>query len=230
MQGPPLSESMGSTSSQLVQYPFYTKQPTEKMFRLFNKYKEIFLKRLGESLVSVKQMGSGAIPGMAGSAMIDILMVVKNYPLTAEQMKTLQDLNMSLMFRGKGPQGPDDTWMRSFDFPPDGDFAEFKVDGSFPPEGHLGRITVHIVHYSCPWVVKYLAYVEYLKANEDAFRRYRDVKIQKAKMGADQNVQGGSTFHKYKHHKSAVVLELMDEALAWKEKNGIKFPEEQIML
>merc|ERR1712168_171957 len=135
---------------------------------------------------------------------------------------------MTFMFgKGKGPQGSEDTWMRSVDFPPEGDFEEFKIDGAFPPEGHLGRITVHIVHYTCPKVVGLLAYVEYLKADEDAFRRYRDAKIEGAKMEAEQNAQDENMFFKYKKHKGMVVKELMDEAIVWKEKNGIVFIEEQ---
>ena len=225
LQGPPLSN--GSSTS-LVEYPFYMKQPTEKMDRLFNKYKDVLTKALGESVVSINPMGSGSIRGMPGSPMIDIMVSLKNYPPTAEQLDAMQSLNFGMMFgSGKAPHTDDDTWMGSTDFPPHGDFEEFKVDGKFPPEGHLGRVIIHLLHYSNPFVVRTQAYTRYLNSNEDAFRRYRDVKVQGAKVGPsseDDNTQ----FFKYKGNKIATVRELAEEAMAWKEENGIKFLEEQI--
>merc|ERR1712223_1077691 len=65
-------------------YPFYMKQPTERMNRLFKKYETLLRKQLGNEVVGVYPMGSGAIPGMIGSPMIDILLVMKNSPPTEE--------------------------------------------------------------------------------------------------------------------------------------------------
>jgi GrpB-like predicted nucleotidyltransferase (UPF0157 family) len=178
-----------SSSSETVQYPFYMKQPTEKMERLFLKYKEILEETLGESVVSINQMGSGAIPGMPGTHVIDIIVAMKNYPPTGEQLETLKTINIGLAGNGTGksPHDPNDTWMMAEDFPPQGDFEEFKVDGKFPPEGILGGMVMHLVHYTNPFLIRNLAYVEYLKANEDAFRRYKDVKVQGARLSASKN-------------------------------------------
>ena len=89
-----LQKSEMSSSSETVQYPFYMKQPTEKMERLFLKYKEILEKTLGESIVSINPMGSGAIPRMPGTHMIDIIVAIKNYPPAAEQLEALKSLNI----------------------------------------------------------------------------------------------------------------------------------------
>ena len=107
-----------------------------------------------------------------------------------------------------------------------GDFDECKIDGKFPPEGHLGQVVIHLLQYSNPFVVKTQAYTRYLNSNEDAFRRYRDVKVQGAKVAPTS--EDDHTFIKYKWNKKAIIYELAAEARAWKEKNGIKFIEEQV--
>ena len=68
-------------------YPFYMKQPKEKMDRLFSKYENILRKSLGDDVVAVYSMGSGAIPGMVGSPMLDILLALKNSPPTEAQVR-----------------------------------------------------------------------------------------------------------------------------------------------
>ena len=85
---------------------------------------------------------------------------------------------------------------------------------------------MHLVHYTNPFLIKSLAYVDYLKANEDAFRRYRDVKVQGARLSSSKNAEDSNTFIKYKIGKTAIVKELQVEALVWKEKNGIRYPAE----
>ena len=59
-------------------YPFYIKQPTAEMTDLFKKYESVLRDVLGEDVVSVYSIGSGAIPGMAGSPMIDFILAMKN--------------------------------------------------------------------------------------------------------------------------------------------------------
>jgi len=223
-----LQMSGWGTSTEAVQHPFYMKQPTEKMERLFLKYKEVLEKTLGESIVSINQMGSGAIPGMPGMRMIDIIVAIKNYPPTGEQMEALKSLNIGLAGNGTGksPHDPNDTWMMSQDFPPQGDFEEFKVDGKYPPPGNLGGMVMHLVQYTNPFLIRALAFVEYLKANADAFRRYKDVKVQGARLSSSRNADDANTFIKYKMGKTAIVKELQGEALVWKEQNGIQFPAE----
>ena len=46
-------------------------------------------KSLGDDVVAVYAMGSGAIPGMAGSPMVDILLAMKNSPPTDAQVKSI---------------------------------------------------------------------------------------------------------------------------------------------
>ena len=231
MKGNPLTATPTNPTElveQAVLYPFYTKQPTEKMNRLFNKYKDIFKDKLGDSLISVNQMGSGAIPGMVGSPLQDIIVAIKNYPPTEEQMEVMKQLNFVLLKGGKAPHDPNDTWLCSTDFPPGEDFDEFKINGKFPPEGHLGRVVIHLVQYSNPFVVRAQTYVEYLKSNEDAFKRYRDCKLEGARLSQSDASETTDAFIKYKIHKRVVVNELLTEALQWKERNGIQFQEELI--
>ena len=73
--------------------PFYMKQPKERMDRLFSKYENLLRKSLGDDVVAVYAMGSGAIPGMAGSPMVDILLAMKNSPPTDAQVKSNCKLN-----------------------------------------------------------------------------------------------------------------------------------------
>ena len=69
--------------------PFYMKQPKERMDRLFSKYEILLRKVLGDDVVAVYSMGSGAIPGMVGSPMIDILLALKNSPPTEAQVRDI---------------------------------------------------------------------------------------------------------------------------------------------
>ena len=71
-------------------YPFHMKQPKERMDRVFSKYEAVLRKVLGDEIVEVCPMGSGAIPGMVGSPMTDILLAMKNYPPTRDQIDRLQ--------------------------------------------------------------------------------------------------------------------------------------------
>ena len=68
-------------------YPFYMKQPKEKMELLFSEYVKILRKTLGDDVVAAYSMGSAAIPGMVGSPMIDILLCLKNAPPTEAQVR-----------------------------------------------------------------------------------------------------------------------------------------------
>ena len=119
-------------------YPFYMKQPKEKMDRLFSKYETLLKKYLGDDVVAIYNMGSGAIPGMVGSPMVDILLVMKNYPPTEAQISKMKELNIGLMGDGKSPHDPNDTWFQNLDLPTQDDFDEFKLNGECPPDGHLG--------------------------------------------------------------------------------------------
>ena len=207
----------------LAGYPFYMKQPTERMSKLFDKYETILRQVLGSEVVGVYSMGSGAIPGMVGSPMIDILLAMRNAPPTEVQLSKLKEIGVGLIGDGKSPHDPSDTWFQNLDFPTEGNFEEFKVNGAHPPDGYLGRLIVHFCPYQSQFVHNSLCYVEYLKQNQDAFNRYRDVKIEGARMQCDGNEikadqSGMSAFRKYKMHKTKVVKELIEESKTWGEK------------
>ena len=214
-------------------YPFYMKQPTDKMNKLFEKYESVLQQSLGKDCVGVYSMGSGAIPGMVGPPMIDILLAMKNEPPTEDQLAKLKELNIGLIGDGKSPHNPKDTWFQNLDFPNQENFEEFKIDGAHPPDGHLGRLILHFVHYQNPWVGQVLCYVEFLKQNQEAFEKYRDVKVEGARMQStggkkDDDTSGMSPFRKYKMHKAAVVAELMEAADKWRAEGNFQLP--QILL
>ena len=227
-------------------YPFYMKQPTAKMNDLFMKYELMLRDVLGEDVVSVYSIGSGAIPGMVGSPMIDLILAMKNYPPTEEQLTKLKSVNLGLIGDGKSPHDPNDTWLQNLDFPSSGDFEAFKVNGAFPPDGYLGRLSVHVVHYKNQFIGKALCFIEFLKQNKEAFNKYRDVKIEGARLqssGGDaavsanpsdlvipshlsDAVSGPSPFIKYKMYKAAAVSELMQSSAKWREEGNFVLPQE----
>ena len=218
-------------------YPFHMKQPKERMDRVFEKYETVLRKALGDQIVAVCQMGSGAIPGMVGSPMTDILLAMKNYPPTKDQIDKLKKVNIVFMGDGRSPHDPNDTWFYNMDFPTQEDFEEFKINGEFPLNGHIGRLSLHFVHYQNPWMESALCFVEYLSQNKEAFSKYRDVKIQGAKLqtghmetkevnpfGLPSTYGLPSSFLNYKLHKEAVVKELMEESRVWREAGNFKLP------
>ena len=209
-------------------YPFYMKQPTDKMNNLLTKYESILRQSLGDDVVAVYSMGSGAIPGMVGSPMADILLAMKNAPPTEEQLAKLKEINIGLIGDGKSPHNPGDTWFQNLDFPTQDNFDDLKVNGKFPGDGHLGRLSVHYVHYKNPWIGSALCFVEYLKQNQEAFEKYRDVKVEGARIQSrgekKDDTIGISPFRKYKMHKAAVVQELMDESDKWRKEGHFKLP------
>ena len=212
-------------------YPFYMKQPKQRMDRLFSKYEKVLRQTLGDDVVAVYPMGSGAIPGMLGSPMTDILLAMRNAPPTQHQIAKLKALNIGLIGDGKSPHDPNDTWFQNLDFPTQENFDEFKVNGEFPPDGYLGRLVVHFVHYQNPFIGNVLCFVEYLTQNQEAFSKYRDVKIEGARIQSennetekDANYGLPSPFLKYKMHKATVVHKLMEECKKWREAGNFKLP------
>ena len=211
-------------------YPFYMKQPTERMNKLFKKYETVLRQSLGDDVVGVYAMGSGAIPGMVGSPMIDIILAMKNSPPTEGQLAKLKELNIGLIGDGNSPHDPDDTWFQNLAFPTQGNFDEFKINGEHPPDGHLGRLILHFTNYQNPWLRNVLCFVEYLTQNQEAFAKYRDVKVEGARIQSsgekkEEDESGMSAFRKYKMHKTAVAVELMKESEKWMEEGNFKLPQ-----
>jgi len=220
--------------------PFYMKQPKERMDLLFSKYENLLRKSLGDDIVAVFPMGSPAIPGMVGSPMVDILLAMKNSPPTDAQMSKLKELNLGLIGEKLGsPHDPNDTWFQNLDFPTQDNFDEFKLNGEFPPDGYLGRLSVHSLHYQNPFIGNTLCFVKYLSQNQEAFNKYRDVKIEGARMlsansekmeentsteSSDASAKQPSPFFKYKMHKHGVVKELLEESKKWREAGNFKMP------
>ena len=146
-------------------------------------------------------------------------------------LKKLKELNIEMFGDGKSPHDPNDTWFINVDLPTQENFDEFKLNGKTPPNGHLGRLTLHFVHYQNPWIGNALCFVEYLTQNQEAFNKYRDVKIEGARLQSansekseEQDPTKPSPFKQYKMHKAAVVSELMEESKHWREAGNFNLP------
>ena len=133
--------------------------------KLFKKYETLLRQKLGNEVVGVYPMGSGAINGMIGSPMIDILLVMKNSPPTDQQIEKLKELNIGFIGDGNSPHDKDDTWFQNLAFPSQDNFDEFKIKGEFPPDGHLGRLVLHFSPHHSDWVRTVLCFVQYLTQN-----------------------------------------------------------------
>ena len=148
---------------------------------------------------------------MPGSAAIDIVLRMKNFPPTEAQMATLTNLNF--MKRGQPPHTKDDLLFINFG-------KRFDSDEPIKMH-HYGQVVLHFVSRDNDWPKNPVAFAEYLKTNEEAFKRYRDAKLQAAKLqkgkSADDKME---VFRQYKMHKSHVALELTEEAIKWAYEDG----------
>ncbi len=75
----------------LGDYPFYIVQPTEEMDKVFEANAEMVRKALGDSLTSIRRVGSSAIKGMPGTPVVDLCACVKEFPLSEGQLAALAE-------------------------------------------------------------------------------------------------------------------------------------------
>ena len=144
--------------------------------------------------------------GMPGTAAIDIVIRMKNFPPTKAQEEKLSNINF--VNRGPAPHTENDLLFLN----------QGKVFDSDEPIKLLGygQVVLHFLSVDNEWPKRPIAYAEYLKTHEDAFNKYRDVKIEGAKMQAGQISDNPiEVIMKYKKHKSQVALDLTEEAIKW---------------
>ena len=148
---------------------------------------------------------------MPGSASIDIILRMKNFPPTEAQLATLTSINFEN--RGQAPHTKDDLMFLNFG-------KRFDSD-ELIKKHHYGQVVLHFVSRENDWPKNPVAFAEYLKTNEKAFKRYRDVKVegaelQKGKSAGDKM----EVFRQYKMHKGQVALALTEEAIKWAYEDG----------
>lgn len=267
-------------------YPFYRRQRTAEMARVLDDAITLVksIPEVSQDLVVALPVGSGAIKGMPGPAQTDLLLCMTSYPPTDEQIDALA--RRGINSKGISPHHAEDTWFRNEVLPEeDGGVPpvanRFGVRQTFEP-GHLGSVNFHWVspstsNSSNQFIADMLSFADYLCSNEQAFQRYKQVKLEGAELaavgagagaavagpaegapegpaegatggapegpaegapaeaggaaaGADTEVGRRQAESKrligYKVHKSAVALELMEEARKWRREGNWNVPQE----
>ena len=183
-------------------YPFYVNGPDPQQIALVEaKVKATLEKALKDSehiIISFGRMGSSNIEGIAGTPVCDLLAQVSNWPLSDKVKAKLAEKGYEC--KGDAPHAP-----------PGGDEWFFGGDGE---PGHLGRVVLHTVPEGSRFVQDMQAFVTYVNAHPDAFRRYNDVKVEGAKLMLESPEQEGRLLG-YKAKKNGVCEEIKQEAIKW---------------
>jgi len=143
---------------------------------------------------------------MPGAASLDILLRMKNFPPTEDQIAMLQSINFEA--RGQAPHSANDIMFYNTGKQYDSD-EPIKLH-------HLGQVILHFLHFSNTWAKDSVAFVEYLKSNKEAFERYREVKVKGAELqkgkSSDDTME---VFIQYKIHKTQTAKDILEEASKW---------------
>ena len=145
---------------------------------------------------------------MPGAASIDIILRMQNFPPTEDQLTKLTSINFEN--RGKAPHTENDLMFQNYG-------KRFDCDEPIKLH-HYGQVVLHFLSRDNEWPKNPIAYAEYLKTHEEAFNKYRDVKIEGAKLQSAKIPEGDDKlelFRKYKVHKTKVALDLTEEAIKW---------------
>eukprot|EP00755_Sulcionema_specki_P037672 Sspe_Gene.109380::Locus_89513_Transcript_1_1_Confidence_1.000_Length_851::g.109380::m.109380 len=158
----------------LGEYPFYPHgAPQEDILKVFETNTAKVRDAIGGDTVhAFHRMGSCAIPRMPGTPVVDILVAVKHFPLTKEEIERMEAAGYQ--YKGNAPHNDHDQWF---------------YGGEGKP-GHLGRVVVHCVPHTDPFIEKMLSYVEYVKRSPEDFKRYADVKLRAALEASEKGAEG----------------------------------------
>lgn len=174
--------------------------------------------------------------------------------LAAAQIAALES-ELNFLYKGPSPHHPEgDVWLRNEDsddplhshVTTGGTSAHWEdgVAHRFKP-GDLGSCNLHVVRIgdgdepdqklrekdgrTREYVLRMVAYVDYLTQNRDAFERYANVKLEGAEMVTKQS-QGAPSgdvvalLFAYKKHKSTVAIKLNDEIKEWRIRGEWEMP------
>lgn len=149
------------------------------------------------------RMGSSAIPGMPGSAMVDLVVEFPELdPPPPALMAAL--IAAGYEYRGKSPHDPQDHWAM----------------GGEGPKGSLGRACLHLSPPGSGFMDSAVAFVGYLSDDPGAHAAYAGVKLEGARRAAEGGEGGGDRHAAYKKHKQATVARLMGESKVWARAGG----------
>ena len=145
---------------------------------------------------------------MPGSPVIDIILRMKNFPPTEAQLALLTSINFK--FRSKAPHDENDLFFMNFGTRFDSPDEPIKMMD-------YGQVMLHFVSRDNDWPKGPVAFVEYLKTNKEAFRRYRDSKLKAAELqrGKHSSENPLEAFKAYKTIKNQTARELIEEAKRW---------------
>ena len=144
--------------------------------------------------------------GMPGTAVIDIILRMKNFPPTDKQEEKLTSINFTKF--SQAPHTENDLIFTNHGKVFDSDEPIKRLD--------YGQVVLHFLSVENGWPKKPIAYAEYLKTHEEAFNKYRDVKIEGAKLQAGKTSDNPlELIFKYKGYKRKVALDLTEEAIKW---------------
>jgi GrpB-like predicted nucleotidyltransferase (UPF0157 family) len=190
--------------------PFYETQPTAQLKAVAKKETAKLEEAAAAAGITFCRgpvhIGSSAIEGMCGSAMVDLAVEVPD--LNPPPPALLEALTAAgYEYRGSSPHHPEDHWAM----------------GGEGAKGTLGRATLHLTPFKCGFIDDALQFVTYLSKSPFAYQEYFTVKLEGARnafMGVPPLPDGverwegtGDDPHRdYKMHKKRVVDNLLDEA------------------
>ena len=160
------------------------------MNKIANKWMPICKKLYGDSAETIERIGSSAIPGMPGTAAVDLVIGSTNFPPTKEQIESL----VKAGFEDKG-YAPHDHKKEDYWF----------SGGEEVPYSNLGCIVLHVESSTNQNLKAYRAFRKYLMEEKEAFDAY-------AKMKVAQVTGGSDNYYEYKIKKSQLVGKLNQQA------------------
>ena len=155
----------------------------------FERVRRVVAEALGEIAVGIEHVGSTSVPGLAAKPIIDIDVIVRS---AAEVQVAIERL-AAIGYVHHGDLGI--AGREAFRHPRVG------PDGEPMPEQHL-----YVCQADGEEVRRHLAFRDYLRRHAEAKERYAEVKREGARLHAEDR-------DAYQEYKSALVSELLAEAL-----------------
>ncbi|KAL7553231.1 hypothetical protein ACHAWF_017314 [Thalassiosira exigua] len=180
--------------------PFYTKQPTAELNQIFQTESKRIASALGGHVTSDPlHIGSTAIKGLPGTPVVDIAFSIREFPANDDVVSKLSKIGYDY----KGPSPHDDK-------------NDCWAMGGNAKKGHLGRVIVHMSRDGSDFCENAAAFRDYCNAHPEAFKAYKNVKLQGAELARENANNGGMSPHfAYKMHKNKIQRDIVAKSLAW---------------
>ena len=153
--------------------------------REFDEEKGRILGAIGESLEVVEHIGSTSVPGLAAKPIIDILLVVRPFPLTLAQVDAVCGLGYFYK-------------------------AEHGISGRqyFTKQFWLGTHHLHAFSRGNPEIVRHLAFRDYLRVHPAVAREYESLKRELAERFRGRR-------ESYTDAKTGFIRAVEEKAFVW---------------